>query len=125
VNDKRNFLNQPHIQKELSVTETKKSFFAEALKISWREAKRELQKELDEIKKAEKICEQMKREQEIAEINENAPRRELVVAEKYEIGDKLFGFIVTGLGVVFRPNVDMFSQGIHPSTDYVQYAYFN
>lgn len=78
-----------------------------------REIKREADAKENEIEEAAKKC------------NKNAPRRRLVAADKYSQGDKLGNFIVTGLGRTFRPNTDMFSLGITPDTDYVQYAYFN
>jgi len=71
-----------------------------------------VERKIDIVKDAEKC-------------NENAPRRELVAAEKYDVGQKLYGFVITGLGREFRPNSDMFSLGISPDTEYVQYAYFN
>lgn len=108
-------------------------YFSESLKIAWAGYKLEIQQEIAEIV-AEEKAEQIADEKELADLemkmdakklNENAPRRVLVTDGKYEIGSKLLGFIITGFGVSFRPNVDMFSQGITPDTDYVQYAYFN
>lgn len=96
--------NKPSIKKKMWIRFTKQDFFAESLKKAWSE---------------------LKVEQKLKTANKNAPRRELVVDGKYEIGQKLLGFIVTGLGQSFRPNSDMFSWGISPDTDYVQYAYFN
>lgn len=96
--------NKPSIRRKMWITFTKKDFFAEALKLAWAE---------------------VKAEQKIKKINKNAPRKTLVSAEKYNSGDKLHGNIITGLGRTFKPNSDMFSLGISPDTEYVQYAYFN
>ena len=111
----------------------KSEYLAECLKISWREHLADIAATNNEILAARKAyAEKMRAEKELAEnlayaaiVNENAPRRELIPAEKYNVGDTLLGFIITGLGKTFRPNSDMFSLGITPDTDYVQYAYFN
>lgn len=95
---------KPSIRKKMWITFTKRDFFAESLKIAWSEAKVE-QKEKYERK--------------------NAPERELIPAGEYNVGQKLYGHIITGLGKSFIPNSDMFSLGITPDTEYVQYAYFN
>jgi hypothetical protein len=59
-------------------------------------------------------------------ININAPKRVLVEAGTYTVGDTLHGFVVTGLGRMFTPNADQYSaNGINPAAEYVQYAYFS
>lgn len=108
-------------------------YLSECLKIVWRDYMADITATNNEILAArkaytEKRLEAKEREANIeyaAMINKNAPRRRLVAADKYSEGDKLGNFIVTGLGREFRPNADMFSLGITPDTDYVQYAYFN
>lgn len=129
LREKRNFIEAPHIQKTLNMNFTKKSFFVESLRLSWieskKQAKRDLETALEIIKTERAVTNEAKKLEKIADANKNAPRRRLVAADKYSEGDKLGNFIVTGLGRTFRPNTDMFSLGITPDTDYVQYAYFN
>ena len=101
---KKHYFNKDSLRRKMRINFTKKDFFAVALKMAWAEAK-----------KSHKIT----------ETNKNAPRRKLVPADKHVVGEKLHGFIITGIGRSFRPNVDMFSMGITPDTEYVEYAYFN
>lgn len=98
-----------------------RKLMSKSLREAWREAKHELAN----YEKCQRQYARQERLNTAKEINKNAPRRELVAAEKYAVGDRLGKFIITGLGRDFRPNVDMFSRGITPDTERVQYAYFN
>lgn len=126
LDTKINVFYLPHVQKAMTVNFTVKDFFAESLKTAWAELKKqtkqEIEKQLEREQNKRKCDEALAN---AAEINKNAPKRELVAADKYSIGQKLHGFIITELGREFRPDVDIFSAGITPDTDYVQYAYFN
>lgn len=116
----------PHVRKAMIIDFTVRDFFAESLKIAWSRAKKAEAKKIE--KQLERESKQLKRSKNLANAaknNQNAPRRELVAAEKYSEGEKIRGFVITGLGETFRPNADMFSLGITPDTDHVQYAYFN
>lgn len=123
---KINVFYLPHVQKAMTVNFTVNDFFAESLKNAWdklkKQAKQEIEKQLEREQNKRKCDEALAN---AAGINKNAPKRELVAADKYSIGQKLHGFIITELSKEFRPDVDMFSAGITPDTDYVQYAYFN
>ena len=127
--NKKNFFEMAHVQKEMDIDFTIRDFFTEALKTAWAEVKKiekaEFEKNLAEIENEHAEKREIERKEKIAKINENAPRRELIPAEKYEVGQKLYDFVITGLGREFRPDTDMFSLGITPDTEYVQYAYFN
>jgi hypothetical protein len=122
LNGKRSWLNCDHVKRVLKINFTIKDFFAESLKISWAEAKKQEQRDFEknlEIIETEHVVSNM------AKINVNAPHRTLVAADKYDVGDMIHKNIITGLGRIFKPNSDMFSLGISPDTEYVQYAYFN
>lgn len=125
----KGFFERAHVQKEMNIDFTVRDFFAESLRIAWTEAKKAEEKEFEKmltvIEQEHATANTAKVLAHANEINKNAPRRRLVAADKYSEGDKLGNFIVTGLGKTFRPNVDMFSLGITPDTDYVQYVYFN
>ena len=99
--------------------------FAKCLKTAWKLGKKNVEWEIEEEQELDKNFENVVSEIELEIINERAPRRELVPADKYSVGQKLYGFIITRLGREFRPHTDMFSLGITPDTDHVQYAYFN
>lgn len=59
-------------------------------------------------------------------VNKSAPGRVLIAAGTRHVGDKINGFVITGLGAPWSPNADTYSaHGIDPAADYVQYAYFN
>lgn len=88
---------------------------------AWELAKEKVEQELEN----ERVEREIEIVKEAEKCNENAPRRELVPAGKYSRGQKLYGFVITGLGRSFRPNADMFSLGITPDTERVQYVYFN
>jgi len=111
----------------------KSEYLSECLKIVWREHKAEISETNNEILAAriayaEKIRNKKEHRENLeyaASVNKNAPRRELIPAGKHDVGKKLYGFIITGLGREFRPHTDMFSLGITPDTELVQYAYFN
>lgn len=102
-----------------------RTVFGKCLKVAWKFAKRAVDAAIEEEREISENFENTVSEIELEIINEKAPRRELVPADEYSIGQKLHSFIITGLGKTFRPNSDMFSLGITPDTDYVQYAYFN
>ena len=108
---------------------TKREYFSQSLKIEWAIMKNETQEEI-ELAKSEKIAAAKKikiaeKKEKTRELNKNAPKRTLVTWGKYQVGDTLGSYMITGLGRDFEPNVDMFSMGITPDTDLVQYAYFN
>lgn len=120
------FFRGARLRGTMTVDFTVRDFFAESLKTAWSQAKKVEEKKIE--KQVERDSKQLKRDENLAnaaKINQNAPRRELVPAEKYSEGEKIRGFVITGLGETFRPNADMFSLGITPDTDSVQYAYFN
>ena len=116
LDKKREAFHARRIQAVMNVDFTVSDFFSESLKIAWAKAK--LERERDERKRDEILANAV-------ETNKNAHGRELIPADKYSIGDKLYGFVITELGREFRPDTDMFSMGITPDTEYVQYAYFN
>lgn len=127
--NKKQFFELAHVQREMNIDFTVRDFFPESLRMSWVEAKksekRDFEKTLDAIENEHAEKKKIEKQENVARANADAPRRELVVADKYSTGQKLHGFVITGLGQEFRPNCDMFSLGISPDTDYVQYAYFN
>lgn len=127
LDDKREaFFSGARLRGTMTIDFTVRDFFAESLKIAWSRAKLKIKKQIEkqlERERNEMQCDENLAN--VAEINKNAPRRELVPAEKYSEGEKIRGFVITGLGKTFRPNADMFSLSITPDTDYVQYAYFN
>lgn len=100
---------------------TVKDCLSVGLADAWEIAKENVERE----KAKEKKIAQENLAKEIEIVNKNAPRRELVPAGKYSVGQKLYGFIITGIGRSFRPHADMFSMGVTPDTEYVEYAYFN
>ena len=126
LDKKREAFHARRIQAVMNVDFTVSDFFSESLKIAWAKAKLEIKKQNE--KKLERERDERKRDEILAnavETNKNAHGRELIPADKYSIGDKLYGFVITELGREFRPDTDMFSMGITPDTEYVQYAYFN
>lgn len=108
--------NNPHLIKT-----TLRDCFPGGLKTAWEEARENINAEIILEKETAELELRMKIEKQTAD----APRRQLVAAGKYNRGDMLGGYIVAGLGKTFRPNVDMFSRGITPDTERVQYAYFS
>lgn len=100
----------------MTVNFTVKDFFADSLKQAWAQVKK--------VQEKKAAANTVQTPVNTAKINKNAPKRELVPADKYTEGDRLGRYIITGLGATFRPHVDMFSLGITPDTDWVQYAYF-
>tara|TARA_R110000824_G_scaffold27706_1_gene93841 strand:- start:1108 stop:1512 length:405 start_codon:yes stop_codon:yes gene_type:complete len=57
--------------------------------------------------------------------NAEAPRRMVIEAGSVAVGGTIGKLTVTGLGRSWTPNADDFSvNGIHPSADRIQYAYF-
>lgn len=100
---------------------TVRDCLSSGLRDAWELAKENIEREMEN----ERVEREIKIVEDAEKCNENAPKRELVPTGKYIRGQKLYGFVITGLGRSFRPNADMFSLGISPDTDYVQYAYFN
>lgn len=129
LRNKRDFFEMEHVQAVMDIDFTIRDFFAESLKLAWKEVKKAEEKEQEKIAQEteteKKEIAQKNLAKEIEIVNKNAPRRELVPAGKYSVGQKLYGFIITGIGRSFRPHADMFSMGITPDTEEVEYAYFN